>query len=63
MTADERGLDLYDESTDVYRGLDMMLPGVVSDTARAQGTWTSVPNPRFFTDGIGAAAGRDWPLA
>ncbi|MDC7121765.1 Gfo/Idh/MocA family oxidoreductase [Cellulomonas fimi] len=50
-------------SFDVYRGLDMMLPGVVSETARAQGTWTSVPNPRFFTDGIGVAAGRDWPLA
>lgn len=48
---------------DVYRALDMMLPGIVSETARAQGGWTAVPNPRFFTDGIGTEIGREWPLA
>jgi predicted dehydrogenase len=47
---------------DVYRALDMMLPGIVSETARAQGAWAAVPDPRYFTDGIGVAAGREWPL-
>jgi predicted dehydrogenase len=48
---------------DVYQGLDMMLPGIVSETARAQDDWVAVPDPRFFTDGIGTDAGREWPLA
>lgn len=48
---------------DVYEGLDMMLPGIVSETARAQGDWVTVPDPRFFTDGIGITAGREWPRA
>jgi predicted dehydrogenase len=48
---------------DVYQGLDMMLPGIVSETARAQDDWVAVPDPRFFTDGIGIDAGPEWPLA
>lgn len=48
---------------DVYQCLDMMLPGIVSETARAQDDWVAVPDPRFFTDGIGITAGREWPLA
>jgi predicted dehydrogenase len=48
---------------DVYQSLDMMLPGVVSGTARAQDNWVAVPDPRFFTDGIGTDVGHEWPLA
>jgi predicted dehydrogenase len=43
---------------DVYRALDMTLPGVISESPIAQGScWAHVPNPRFFTSGIGADVG------
>jgi predicted dehydrogenase len=43
---------------DVYRGLDMTLPGIVSEASIAQGgAWLAVPDPRFFTAGIGAEPG------
>lgn len=48
---------------DVYRALDMMLPGIMSEMARAQGAWVAVPDPRYFTDGIGTDVGHEWPLA
>jgi predicted dehydrogenase len=43
---------------DVYRGLDMTLPGIVSEASIAQGgAWLAVPDPRFFSAGIGAEPG------
>lgn len=39
---------------DIYRSLDMTLPGLVSEQSIAQhGQWLQVPNPRYFTSGIG----------
>ena len=39
---------------DVYRALDMTLPGIVSEASIAQGgAWLHVPDPRTLTAGIG----------
>jgi predicted dehydrogenase len=47
----------------VYAALDTMLPGIMSEaSAAAGGSWVDVPDPRFFTDGIGMIPGREWPL-
>jgi predicted dehydrogenase len=49
---------------DVYRALDMTLPGVMSERSIAQGgAWIAVPNPRFATAGIGVDPGSEAPLA
>lgn len=49
---------------DVYAALDMTLPGVLSELSIAQnGAWIHVPNPRFFTGGIGVDPSREAPLA
>lgn len=49
---------------DVYAALDMTLPGIVSESSIAQnGAWVHVPNPRFFTSGIGIEPSREAPLA
>jgi predicted dehydrogenase len=48
---------------DVYRGLDLTLPGLVAEASIAQGgAWVNVPNPRFFTAGIGVDPGPESPL-
>jgi predicted dehydrogenase len=50
--------------TDVYRALEMSLPGVVSEASHAQhGAWLAVPDPRHFTAGIGVEPGTEAPLA
>lgn len=49
---------------DVYRALDMSLPGIVSEESIAQnGAWLRVPDPRTLTSGIGLNPGRETPLA
>ncbi|MCU1525650.1 MAG: putative dehydrogenase [Microbacteriaceae bacterium] len=49
---------------DVYAALDMTLPGLLSEYSIAQGgAWIHVPNPRFFTGGIGVDPSREAPLA
>lgn len=49
---------------DVYAALDMTLPGLLSESSIAQnGAWVHVPNPRFFTEGIGVDPSREAPLA
>ncbi|WP_170285641.1 Gfo/Idh/MocA family protein [Microbacterium rhizomatis] len=49
---------------DVYAALDMTLPGLLSEYSIAQnGAWVHVPNPRFFTAGIGVDPSRESPLA
>lgn len=49
---------------DVYAALDMTLPGMLSELSIAQnGAWVHVPNPRFFTGGIGVDPSRESPLA
>jgi predicted dehydrogenase len=48
---------------DVYRALDMTLPGLVSEQSVAlSGAWTAVPDPRTMTAGIGVDPGREAPL-
>lgn len=49
---------------DVYRGLDMTLPGIVSEDSMAQGgSWLRVPDPRTLTAGIGTDPGREGALS
>lgn len=49
---------------DVYAALDMTLPGLISEQSVAQGgAWLAVPDPRFWTAGLGAEPGREAPLA
>ena len=49
---------------DIYRSLDMTLPGLMSEQSINQsGAWIHVPNPRFFTGGIGVEPSREAPLA
>lgn len=49
---------------DIYRSLDMTLPGLASEQSINQGgAWIHVPNPRFFTGGIGVEPSREAPLA
>jgi predicted dehydrogenase len=51
-------------SVDVYAALDMTLPGLAAEASIAQaGAWIHVPNPRFFSSGIGAEPGTEFPLA
>lgn len=49
---------------DVYKALDMTLPGLASEMSFYQnGAWVSVQNPRLFDSGIGTEPGREAPLA
>lgn len=49
---------------DVYKALEMSLPGIVSEQSIAQGgDWLFVPDPRTLTAGIGISPGRESPLA
>lgn len=49
---------------DIYRALDMTLPGIVSEQSIAQaGAWLHVPDPRTLTAGIGLNPGSEAPLA
>jgi predicted dehydrogenase len=49
---------------DIYAALDITLPGLLAEGSIAQGgAWVHVPNPRFFTAGIGTEPGREAPLA
>ena len=49
---------------DVYKALEMTLPGIVSEQSIAQsGAWLAVPDPRTMTAGIGINPGREAPLA
>jgi hypothetical protein len=42
----------------VHAVLDTMHSGIMSESsASAGGAWVNVPDPRFFTDGIGTALG------
>lgn len=48
---------------DIYRALDMTLPGLLSEQSIAQGgAWVAVPDPRLMTAGIGPEPGRAAPL-
>lgn len=48
---------------DVYAALDMSLPGIISEQSIAQnGDWLAVPNPRYWSVGIGAEPGPEAPL-
>jgi predicted dehydrogenase len=49
---------------DVYRALEMTLPGIISEQSVAQsGAWLAVPDPHTMTAGIGINPGREAPLA
>jgi hypothetical protein len=49
---------------DIYRALEMTLPGIVSERSIAEGgAWLAVPDPRTLTAGIGINPGREAPLA
>lgn len=49
---------------DVYKALDMTLPGLISHLSIAQGgAWLAVPDPRFMTAGLGVAPGKEAPHA
>ena len=49
---------------DVYKALEMTLPGIVSEQSIAQhGDWLAVPDPHTMTAGIGLNPGREAPLA
>jgi predicted dehydrogenase len=48
---------------DIYKALDMTLPGIVSEASINQnGDWLAVPDPRTMTAGIGLNPGREAPL-
>ncbi len=48
---------------DVYKALDMTLPGIISEQSINQnGDWLAVPDPRTMTAGIGLNPGREAPL-
>jgi hypothetical protein len=48
---------------DIYKALDMTLPGIVSETSINQnGDWLAVPDPRTMTAGIGLNPGKEAPL-
>lgn len=49
---------------DVYKALDMTLPGLASEQSFYQnGDWVAVQNPRLLDSGINAEPGREAPLA
>lgn len=49
---------------DIYRALEMTLPGIISEQSIAQGgAWLHVPDPRTLTAGIGINPGHETPLA
>lgn len=49
---------------DVYSALDMTLPGLISEQSiRQGGAWLAVPDPRFWTAGLGVEPGREFPRA
>lgn len=49
---------------DIYKALDMTLPGIISERSIAEGgAWLAVPDPRTLTAGIGINPGREAPLA
>lgn len=48
---------------DIYKALDMTLPGIISEQSINQnGDWLAVPDPRTMTAGIGLNPGREAPL-
>jgi predicted dehydrogenase len=48
---------------DVYKALEMTLPGLVSEQSIAQnGAWIAVPDPHTMTAGIGVNPGKEQPL-
>ncbi len=48
---------------DVYTALDFSLPALAAEASIARGgAWIDVPDPRFFTNGIGVDPGREAPL-
>lgn len=48
---------------DIYKALDMTLPGIVSEASIFQnGDWLAVPDPRTMTAGIGLNPGKEPPL-
>jgi predicted dehydrogenase len=47
---------------DIYKALDMTLPGIVSEQSIFQnGDWVAVPDPRTMTAGIGVNPSREYP--
>lgn len=49
---------------DIYKALEMTLPGIVSEQSIAQsGAWLAVPDARTMTAGIGLNPGKETPLA
>lgn len=49
---------------DVYTALDFSLPAMAAESSIAQqGAWVHVPDPRYFTAGIGVEPGSESPLA
>lgn len=49
---------------DVYTALDFSLPAMAAEASIAQhGAWVHVPDPRYFTAGIGVNPGPEAPLA
>lgn len=48
---------------DIYRALDMTLPGIISEQSIYQnGDWLAVPDPRTMTAGIGINPGKNPPV-
>lgn len=48
---------------DVYTALDFSLPAMAAEASIAQhGAWVAVPDPRYFTAGIGVNPGLEAPL-
>ncbi|MCH6472544.1 Gfo/Idh/MocA family protein [Sinomonas terrae] len=61
LTAVEQGTPA---PIDVYKALEMTLPGIVSEESIASGgAWLRVPQPRTMTAGIGINPGLEAPLA
>jgi predicted dehydrogenase len=61
-------LDAIDDAAppplDIYKALEMTLPGIVSERSIAEGgAWLAVPDPRTLTAGITVDPGRETPLA
>ena len=61
-------LDAIEQDTtpplDIYKALEMTLPGIISEQSIAQGgAWLAVPDAKMLTAGIGINPGREAPLA
>ena len=49
---------------DIYAALDFTLPALAAEASIARGgAWVDVPDPRYFTAGIGVDPGKEAPLA